>query len=105
MKKFYIVVGIPLCMWTIALAIENKSLNYIFLNFLLAVPLVPMLFADLVADLFDLFKDDMKVSVEDTIETDRLAQQSELLNKHYEETTLMVKPNIIDVSTNNNVKN
>lgn len=91
MKKFYIIVGIPLCMWTLVLAFENKSINYMFLSLLLAIPKAPFIFNDLVSELFDVFEKDMKESLGDAIESDRLASESDLLNKHYEETTLVVK--------------
>ncbi|NOH53371.1 hypothetical protein F0266_10540 [Vibrio coralliilyticus] len=94
MKQAYIIIGIPFCLWTIALAIENEAISYILLNVLLAIPKVPTIFSDLSGAIFDFFQDDLERSLKDAIEADRLASESELLNRKVYETTITVQPEV-----------
>ncbi|MGF1727647.1 hypothetical protein [Photobacterium nomapromontoriensis] len=92
MKKMYIILGIPFCLWTIVLALENESVNYILLNVLLAIPIMPTIFTDLLGSFTDVFKGEEKQSLQDAIEADRLASESEMLNRKIYETTIVVQP-------------
>jgi len=94
MKQIYIILGIPFCLWTIVLALENESISYVLLNVLLAIPKMPTIFGDLIGPFLDVFKDDMEQSLQDAIEADRLASESELLNRKTYETTILVQPKV-----------
>lgn len=91
-KQWFFILGIPFCMWTIALAMQNESLYYLLLNTLLAIPAAPMIFSDLLNGIMEPFDKDMETSLEDAIDADRQAAKSELLNRKIYETSQVISP-------------
>lgn len=51
---------------------------------------------DILSPFLDAKKESMKESREEALELDKLASESELLNKHTEQTSLYIKPSKID---------
>ncbi|MGF1688031.1 hypothetical protein L4C36_15270 [Photobacterium japonica] len=70
-KQWFFILGIPFCMWTIALAWQNESLHYLLLNTLLAIPAAPMIFSDILNSILNPFSGDMKESIDDAVDADR----------------------------------
>ncbi|UXI04234.1 hypothetical protein [Photobacterium sp. TY1-4] len=97
MKKIYIVIGIPFCLWTVMLALENESIQYMLLNVILAIPKAPQIFTDLLNPIMDISEQDREQSLQDAIEADRLASESELLNRTVIETTIVIPPEVESV--------
>ena len=89
-KQWFFILGIPFCMWTVALAMQNESLHYLLLNTLLAIPAAPMIFSDLLNGIMKPFDKDMTRSLEDAIDADRQAAKSELLNRKIYETSQVI---------------
>ncbi len=91
MKQFLIIIGIPFCMWTVILALEHETFKYMFLNVLLAIPKAPMIFNDILGAILGVTNKDEAQSIKDAVELDRLASESELLNRKVYETTVLIE--------------